>query len=310
MTTHVAVPATVLVLRTRAGTTGLGTLVASWRTDVGGLVLTSIGAAVIAAYLGVLVSNRRTRSPTFAPSGIAFVIGVLVCVWAFCSGLGSLDDTAPGIVVADHLALISVAPVLLAFGAPIRRVQAAMLRGDKETRRGPTSAFLKAAFHPAVAFAVLVTLEYVFLLSPLYGWTLDHQSGGDLIRGAFLLAGCLYWWPIVGSDPWPTTMGGGARMLDLAATLPFTAFLGIDLTLTDRLLPRSGTLDATHVAGAEMWGYPTLFTLAALGAVFWWWMGQEDEQTAALDRGLDTIDAAEAIVKRAEVRLDDNEEDE
>lgn len=167
---------------------------------------------------------------------------------------------------------------------------------------------LSFVFHPAVAFAVLFALEYVFLLSPLYGWSLADQYGGDLLRGA-LIAGCFYWWPIVGTDSWPRTMSGGVRMLDLAATLPFTAFLGIDFTLTDRRLPRSGSLEATHVAGAELWGYPTLFTLAALGATFWWWMRQEDERTAALDRGLDTIDAAEAIVQEAEFRLQDGESD-
>jgi cytochrome c oxidase assembly factor CtaG len=282
---------------------GLGALISTWRTDSGGLVLTGIGAAAIVAYALVLFANRRSKPLTFVPTTAAFVAGVLVCLWAICSGLGSLNDTAPGIVVADHLALVTVAPVLLAFGAPIRRVEAALGRDDKHARRAPQPTALKIALHPAVVFAALFALEYAFLLSPLYGWTLDHQLGGDLVRGLFLLIGCCFWWPIVGTDRWPETLSGGLRMLDLAATLPFTAFLGIDLTLTDRRLPRSPSLEATHVAGAELWGYPTLFTVAALGAVFLWWMKQEDERAADLDRGLDTIDAAEAIVQQAEMRF-------
>lgn len=165
------------------------------------------------------------------------------------------------------------------------------------------------AFHPAVGFAILVSLEYLFLLSPLYGWSLAHQSGGDLVRGAFLIAGCFYWWPIVGTDLWPRKLGGGGRMIDIAAMLPFTAFLGIDLTLTDRRLARSGSLEATHIAGAELWGYPTLFTIGALGAVLFWWMRQEDERAEELDRGLDTIDAAEAIVQEAEFRMRNGDDD-
>lgn len=293
----------------RSTSAGLGVLITSWRTDAGGLLLTAFGAAAIAAYAFVIGANRQTKLETSLARSIAFVLGIVVCLWAFCSGLGSLRDTAPGVVVADHLALVTVAPVLLAFGAPLRRVGAALRRSDEKAARKPPPTLLKVVLHPAVAFAVLFGLEYAFLLSPLYGWSLDHQSGADVVRGAFLLAGCFYWWPIVGTDPWPIAMGGGARMLDLAATLPLTAFLGIDLTLTDRRLTRSGSLEATHVAGAELWGYPTLFTLAALGAVFWWWMRQEDERAAVLDRGLDTIDAAEAIVQEAELRLGEDEDD-
>jgi cytochrome c oxidase assembly factor CtaG len=298
-----------LVSPSRTRATGLGTLISSWRTDLGGLVLTGLGAAVIAAYACALVANRRTKALTHLPASAAFVLGILVCLWAFCSGFGSLGDHAPAIVVADHLALITVAPVLLAFGAPLRRTRAAFRRQHGTRRRQRAAAIAAVAFHPAIAFGLLIGLEYVFLLSPVYGWTLRDQSGADLVRGAFLLAGCFYWWPIVGTDSWPRTMSGGVRMLDLAATLPFTAFLGIDLTLTDKRLPHSGSLEATHVAGAELWGCPTLFTLAALGGVFLWWMRQEDERAAALDAGLDTIDAAEAIVQAAEWRLDEDEDE-
>jgi cytochrome c oxidase assembly factor CtaG len=288
---------------------GLGTLISSWRTDVGGLVLTGIGATAIATYLLVVFADRRTRTLSSAPASAGFVLGVAVCLWAFCSGLGSLDDRAPGVVVADHLALVTLAPVLLAFGEPIRRAGAIRHTVHSTRRPPPRPSLVDAAFHPAVAFAVLFALEYAFLLSPLYGWTLANQSGADVVRGAFLIAGCFYWWPIVGTDTWPRMMSGGVRMLDLAATLPFTAFLGIDLTLTEKRLTGSRSLEATHVAGAELWGYPTLFTLAALGGVFLWWMRQEDERAAALDAGLDTINAAEAIVQEAEMRLGEDGSD-
>lgn len=298
------VAALTLVVPARSEATDLGSLISSWRTDDGGLVLTAIGAAAITTYAAIALADRRRKALAWGPASVGFVLGVLVCLWAFCSGLGSLNDRAPGVVVADHLALVTVAPVLLAFGAPIRRAAAVRHRLPGTRRSLPT--VVTVAFHPAVAFAILFGLEYLFLLSPLYGWTLANQSGGDLVRGAFLLAGCFYWWPIVGADTWPRTMSGGVRMLDLAATLPFTAFLGIDLTLTEKRLSRSRSLEATHVAGAELWGYPTLFTLAALGAVFLWWMRQEDDRAAAQDAALDTIDAAEAIVQEAEMRLDED----
>ncbi len=309
MSARVVVAAFTVVGPARSKTTDLGTLITSWRTDVGGLVLTAIGTAAIATYALIAIANRRTKVLVSPPASAAFVLGVAVCLWACCSGLGSLDDRVPGLVVADHLALVTVAPVLLALGTPIRRADAALHRFDGTRRRRPVPRLASVAFHPALAFAILFGLEYVFLLSPVYGWTLANQSGGDLVRGAFLLAGCFYWWPVVGTDAWPRMMSGGVRMLDLAATLPFTAFLGIDLTLTERRLPRSRSLEATHVAGAELWGYPTLFTLAALGAVFLWWMRQEDDRAAALDAGLDTIDAAEAIVQEAEMRLGDENDD-
>jgi cytochrome c oxidase assembly factor CtaG len=290
------------------GASGFAALVSTWRTDAGGLTLTGIGGAVISAYLFAWAT--RPNKPDFldGASAAAFFSGVLVFLWICCSGLGSTSERTPGVVVADHLALVTIVPVLIALGSPVRTVAEAVGRRRSSTKQRQKKRSGAAVWHPAIGLALLIGIEYVFLLSPLYGWALGHQSGGDLVRGAFLLAGCLYWWPIVGTDYWPRPMGGGARMIDLAATLPFTAFLGIDLTLTDRRLPASRSLEATHIAGAELWGYPTLFTVAALGAVFWWWMRQEDERAAAHDRGLDTIDAAEAIVRDAEFHLDDTSE--
>ena len=140
MTTGAVVPALRFVSPARTGTTGIGTLLSSWRTDVGGLVLTAIGAAAIAAYALVLARNRRSKHLGFVPASAAFVVGVLVCLWAFCSGLGSLDDRAPGVVVADHLALITVAPVLLAYGEPARRARVRVSRSspkhESAARRG------------------------------------------------------------------------------------------------------------------------------------------------------------------------------
>lgn len=293
--------------RVSDGARGFGALVSTWRTDAGGLVLTTIGGAVVTTYV-ISRWRHHKKSDLVADAGAAaFVVGVLVFLWICCSGLGTTAERTPGVVVADHLALVTLVPVLIAFGTPARTISRVVRRSRFAMQHGRTA---KHAIweHPAIGLMLLIAIEYVFLLSPLYRWALTNQSGGDLVRGAFLLVGCLYWWPIVGTDygAWP--MGGGSRMIDLAATLPFTAFLGIDLTLTDRRLPSSATLEATHVAGAELWGYPTLFTIAALGAVFWWWTGQEEERASAHDRELDTIDAAEAIVREAEFHLDDTSE--
>lgn len=294
-----------IALVSREQAVPLGTLLSTWRTDVNGLVLTAIGAAIALGYVSVLFRAKRHGFAEAIAPGAGFFGGLLVCLWAFCSGLGSLSDRAPGVVVADHLALVTLAPALLALGVPFRRLRQAVAQTRFGTPLRSRESILRVLCHPAVAFALLIGLEYVFLLTPVYGWSVSSESGGDLVRGAFLAAGCFYWWPIVGADAWPRAISGGGRMISLAATLPFTAFLGIDFTLTDRRLPHSASLEATHIAGAELWGYPTLFTLAALGAVFWSWMKEEEDLTSALDHGLDTIDAAEAIVQDAEFRMRD-----
>ena len=230
----------------------------------------------------------------------------MVAAWACCSGIASGRDVYPVLVVADHLVLVSIVPVLLAAAGPISLAQrvapARLARLIRPTLNHPTVTVIT---HPAITFALYIGVQYVFLLTPLYGVSLDNAAVGDAVRLAFVLAGCLFWWPLVGLDAWPHELGGGVRMADLGATIPWSAFLGIDLTSTSQRLARSPSLAETHVSGAIVWGYGTLFIIAALGLTLVRWMRAEDRRADDFDSGLDAIAEAERIIDSAAREIDE-----
>ena len=82
---------------------------------------------------------------------------------------------------------------------------------------------------------------FAFFLTPLVNVAMHHMDLMDVFNVAFLIGGCLYWWPMVGLDPnlhW--RMGYGARIANLALGVPFEAFLGVVILST-------GKPDCLHV---------------------------------------------------------------
>jgi putative copper resistance protein D len=264
-----------------------------------------LGLLVAAGFYGLGVRRLAARGDRWAAGRtIAFAAGLLVIAVATLSGLAAYDDDLFGAHMVQHMLLSMVAPVFLAMGAPVTLA----LRTLPARGRGWLLGVLHARVVSVLTFPLVPWLLFVGSPFALYfsGWypaTLDNRLLHELLHAHFLLVGCLFFWPIVGVDPLPGRAGYPFRMLLLAATLPFHAFLGIavmsvgddgkGLIAADHYLPLhglQGSVFQQQVGGGALWASGDLVGLLFLGVVLVQWMRASEREAAREDRRLDRLE--------------------
>ncbi len=84
----------------------------------------------------------------------------------------------------------------------------------------------------------------------------------------FLIAGCLYWWLVVGIDPSRWRLSFPMKLGFLAVDIPVGTLLGLGLTQTrDSIAPLFHSVTDTHAGGATLWILGEIFTFVAMGIV-------------------------------------------
>lgn len=261
-------------------------LLFAWQTDP--LDLASVGILVLVAVAYLWGVRRQTQRGRHWPAArtASFLGGLLLVVVAVDSGVASYDDSVFFMHVIQHLLLMSAAPPLLALGAPMTLwLQAMPRRGKSVLLAVLHSKIVSFLTHPAVAFTVGMGTMYLYFLTPLYAISERHPLFHDYTHLHFLLAGCLYWWPIVGLDPMPRRLSYPARLAMLGLAIPFNAFLGVAImNMSHSIDPAIHTLSDTHTGGAILWGFGELFTILGLAAVFVQWAGAEERLARRADR--------------------------
>jgi putative copper resistance protein D len=216
----------------------------------------------------------------------SFLGGTLIVVVAVNSGLAAYSNSVFYLHTVQHVLLMSGAPVMLALGAPMtlwlqassRPVQTYLLR------------ILHSKIFESVTFPALVaTLSYgvmlAYFLSGFYTFSEEHPLILGISNVAFLVSGCLYWWPVVGLDPSRWKLSFPAKLGYLATAIPVTTFLGLGLVSARYSIdPAIHTLADTHAGGGALWVLSELYTLGAMGAVLVQLMHSEERAGARYDR--------------------------
>jgi putative copper resistance protein D len=237
---------------------------------------------------------------------VGFAAGLLIIAVATVSGLATYDDDLFGAHMVQHMLLSMVAPVFLALGAPVTLA----LRTLPARGRGWLLALLHSRVARVLTFPLIPWLLFVGSPFALYfsGWypaTLDSRVLHELLHAHLLLVGCLFFWPMVGVDPLPGRSGHPFRMLLLAATLPFHAFLGIAImSVNDRgdgLIAAShylplhglqGSVFQQQVGGGALWASGDLVGVLFLAVVLTQWMRASEREAEREDRRLDRLDGS------------------
>jgi cytochrome c oxidase assembly factor CtaG len=261
-----------------------------WAAQTGPLdLLVQVLLAVTgASYLwGVRRLGRVGRLWPVARS--AAFAGGLLSIWvAVGSGLARHDDTNVTVHVAQHLLLMMVAPPLLVLGRPILvAVQAARRPGQVRITHLLHSRTVRVAGHPVLAWAVYLASMYAMLANrPVYGFLVDHPLCHDAGHAGLVLAGLLYWEPLLGGGL-ARRMGPPSRVVSVLANMPFEVLVGLWLRYQTRPIDRLNTVADTQRAGEVfIVGATALSTLwlavivTQLGAAAW-----REERRAALDPG-------------------------
>jgi putative membrane protein len=273
----------------------VSTLLTAWQTDP--LIwLAYAGEVVTVGWYVVSMRRLALRGRRWPVRRLAwFLAGILVVVAAIQSGLASYDDTNFTAHIVQHLLLMNVAPPLLAFGAPV--TLALQASGRSTTTRLLSVLHSRPArivTHPLVAFAMTVATMYAYFLTPLYWFSLQHPLLHYYFHLHFLLAGCLFWWPIVGTDVLPRRWSHGAKVGLLFAGVPWASFLGIALLSMKTPIAPVHTVADTHTGGGLLWAATEIFNVTFLLVVVFDWARSDLRQAARYDRSVDQARAAAA----------------
>lgn len=220
------------------------------------LELAAVGGYVVAAQR---LSPRGKRWPAWRTA--SFMAGMTVVAIALHSSIASYDDVF-AVHLSQHLVLMMVAAPLLAAAAPITL---ALRTLGTRGRRRLVGVLEDPAMRPLSGrtAAILVPLDFygsmvIYLLTPLYALSLEHEAAHIAAHAYFLTCGLLFWAPMLAVDPvrWrppPQT----ARLL-VACGVPATTLLAAVLLILPT--PVGGVSPSATHAGA--------WTLLVAGSVF------------------------------------------
>lgn len=279
-------------------------------TEARAEVLPLVALVVTASLYLYAVTRLRRRGDSWSPlRTLAFVgLGLGTIAVALLSGLAAYDTSLFGAHMVQHMLLAMVAPVFLALGAPVTLA----LRTLPPRPRGWLMALLHSRVAALLTFPLVPWLLFVASPFALYftGWydaTLDSGYLHEALHLHFLAVGSLFFWPLLGIDPVPGRRSYPMRMLLLAATLPFHAFLGVaimsvpasgsSLIARDHYLalhPVSEAVFQQEVGGGLLWASGDLVGLLFLAVTLTQWMRASEREAAREDRRLDRLDRAGA----------------
>jgi len=263
--------------------------------------------AVAVVYLtGVRRLQRRGDSWSVWRT-VAFVGGGLgTAAIALLSGLERYDTTLFGVHMVQHMVLAMVTPVFLALGAPVTLALRTLPAGGRRALLAVLhSRVVRVLSFPAVPWVMFIGSPFALYFTGWYPATLDSALLHDHLHVHFVVAGCWFFWPIIGVDPVPGRVAHPFRILMLFATMPFHAFLGVaimgvgddgaGLLAPEHYLPLVGRAEAVfqqQVGGGLIWASGDLVGLLFLFIAAIQWMQASDREAAREDRRLDRLEAA------------------
>jgi cytochrome c oxidase assembly factor CtaG/polyferredoxin len=213
---------------------------------------------------------RRTRPTQFPGWRLGCFVGGLSTVWlAIASPLDTLSGMLLTVHMTQHLLLMSVAPPLVALGAP----QVPMLRGLPRfwVREGLGPFFTLRPVHALERLLksrlfAWVAMNFAFVawhLPAAYDLALAHPQLHEVEHACFFLTSVLFWWPVIA--PWPVRYKGSRWLL-----LPYLMSADIVNTALSAYLSFSGrVVYATYADAPRVFGISAASDQVAAGSLMW-----------------------------------------
>lgn len=245
----------------------LARLLGTWKPDPG-LITLLFGAAAL-----YLLAARRARGGWPLARSASFVAGLAVIAAALLSGIDTYADYLLSVHMAEHMLLLMVAPVLLAWGAPVRLALAACgPRGRRAIASLLHHRAMQLAARPVFGTSLLCTVVALTYFTGLFELSLRNPTVHALEHAAFFWSGALCFAPLIAADPLPRPPGALARLGWLTAVMTVMVVVGAVLSFDGSVRYPSyvATAQALHtsaladqqLAGVVMW-----FGGGVLGAI-------------------------------------------
>jgi cytochrome c oxidase assembly factor CtaG len=225
------------------------------------LVSSGLIMAAVGYLLGAARSRRGGGRPWPAGRTLAFLLGLCVIAVATQGSVGVYDDVLFSVHMVQHVLLIMVAPPLLVYGRPVtlalHSVRNPLHARIKQVVRSRVTAALTWPPAATAAYCAVVAVSHT---PPVMNLVLDDGAAHDAEHVLYLLAGYLFFLPIVGSEPirWRVSIAG--RYLMLLAAMMTDSFTGIVFTF------QSGEVFPPYASTGRTWG-PGLVADLRLGGL-------------------------------------------
>jgi cytochrome c oxidase assembly factor CtaG/ferredoxin len=259
---------------------------ASWQLPIVPL----LGAAlVVLLYVRGWRSLRAQLPQRFGVAQlVAFLAGVATVGLAVASPLDAFAGLLLRVHMVQHVLLTMVAPPLLWLGAPALPLLRGLPPGVAKRALGPFLAWPalhragRALVHPLVGWLALAVAVLVWHLPGPYQLALRDPTWHELEHACFLLAGLLFWFPVVQPYPsrphWPRwAMVPYLLLADVQNTLLAALFVFADQPLyaAYAAAPALTAFDARadqSAAGALMWVAGSAAYLIAAAVIMVGWL--------------------------------------
>lgn len=268
----------------------LSTIFAAWSGDL--VPWLGIAAATIGYLVAVLIVNRAHPMTPVPPRRLAaWLAGMTMIAIALTSAVDVYAPDLFSVHMIQHLLLAMVAPPLLALAAPITLLL--RVSGPQVRRLALLplvhSRVVQAISWPPVGWSVFAVVMWATHFSPLFDAALENDGLHHLEHLLYLLAGVVFWWPVIGADPIRWRLSPASRMVYLAAQMPFNTAVGLAIYFAPAVLyPHYATLGRTwgldpftdqQIAGIVMWGVGDVIMLAALVLVIAAWLRADEKHS-------------------------------
>jgi len=212
----------------------------------------------------------------------SFLLGVFFIWLAVASPIAALDHELLTIHMVQHLLLMTLAPPLIWFGAPMKPLLHGLPEGFGNVmshvfRSPPIRRLGRSIAHPAVCWLAAAATLVGWHVPSLFALGMRSGPWHTIEQVSFLASGLLFWWPVIkpgqgvsNGPEWPILL------YLFLATLPCDILSGF-LVFCDRVVYPAyfssgrgigfSALEDQQCAGALMWTCVTVVYLIA-GTVF------------------------------------------
>ena len=247
-------------------------------------------ANILRNQLAVLVTRRQI---------ICFYIGLVTILFTVFGPIAAYDSTFLSLHMVQHFVLITIAPPLLLYGAPMTVLMVALgpLKRQRYILPVLHSPLFRLVTHPLLGIALFIAVPTFWYVTPAFAASLTSAPLHFIGYAIFLFAGVHYWWPIVGNNPTRWTLSYPVRLFYVLALVPIHAFLGLLFHEPDNVIyhqfhfiPRtwgpSPLLDQ-QIAGAFMFIFGEALGLIVVMLVAFQWGRYEDRIGKRLNMKVD-----------------------
>lgn len=277
-------------------------LLTHWRIN---LLLTAVAVAAMTAY-GLGVDRLRRRGDSWPViRTICWATGWIITIVLMGSGLGKYSPADFGIHMIVHMTLNMLIPAFLVGGGPITLLLRATTGSGRLGQQVHSRVNqlinwpgLRLLLHPLFVFFVYVASYYALYLTPLFGDLIRYHWGHQLMNVHFLIVGYMFFSLVIGVDKLPIELPHIGRLGYVIAAMPFHAFFGIVLMMTNTPVAQNfyRTLDLPwldiaaeqYFAGGIAWAGGELPLLGVVIVLAVQWTKQDKRDARRFDRHEDT----------------------